>query len=110
MIWICTDPDNFQYRTKLKNGYTFREFNKAEFPELFKELYDGDLEHDHNTIIDSTTWNTPEYWVQMYLRNNQFSLKEMMETVESYGYTLDDLAKMDAGDELLYEFLFEQNV
>lgn len=108
MVWICTDPDTFQYRANTPNAIVFKQFNVEEFPELFKELYDGDLEYDHKTIVESTMWRDYKYWKTSSYKP-LYTLKEMEEVANAYGYTLTQLANMEDGNNLLYEFIFEQS-
>lgn len=109
MIWICTDPDNFQYR-KVKGRVTkkhyFKEFNRWHYPELFKEIQDGTLGYNHKTLIHSTIWSQPEYWIT----NNYpvINLKQIKEHIEAYGYSLDELSESKDGEALMWECVFEQ--
>ncbi len=111
MKWTITDPDNYQYMSNGMLSYTFKEFNRTDYPEVFKELADGTLEHTPVTLIGSTIWKDKKYWSEHHYYY-EYTLKELANILDSYGYTLNQLAEMEnnQGDKLLYECIFEHEI
>ena len=54
--WITTDPDNLQFRKV--STFTFKEFNRKEYPELFKK-YVNTSDRDLKPI-----WDIKKYWIE----------------------------------------------
>lgn len=78
--WICTDPDNLQYRKG--NEPFFREFDRNSFPEIFRGLSNNTNPLD--LIGNPIYWDLPQYWIEEYIDLNNVQEEEILNHCSPY--------------------------
>lgn len=99
--WITTDPDNLQFR--LTRGYTFKEFDRVNYPEIF-EIYKGKSDRDLKPI-----WDIEKYWIEETINISSYTFSEILTIITAYYNGLDDLilCYKNNSENIIAECIFE---
>ena len=104
--WITTDSDNLQFMkvANSKTKFTFKEFNRFEYPEEFK------IYKDKHDIDLKPIWNVSECWIELTIDLSEYSFTELLRHVTTYYKGLDVLINQykEDSEKILAECIFEQ--
>ena len=109
--WICTDPDTLQFAKHYEKFSRFKEFDRVNYLETFKALYEN-LTYGKLNIIMPELFNT-NMFIYMPINEKNYKYNDIKDIVSTYGYTLLDNYLLDGyckedSLHLIRECIFEQ--
>lgn len=106
-IWELTDPDNFQYGKKLKEGvYLFKEFDRNN--------YSAGDNYDEKIIFIDSVFDNDVLWIEEQVNISMFTDKDKEEAISGCYSSLDELKRICQNDMeqvnwIVAECLFEES-
>lgn len=102
--WKQTDPDNFQYGRKVREGvYEFREFDRNNY------TFNLDDYPTKEAFIDAV-WDNSEFWEEMTVVMAHYKDDEIENHISAYYDSLEQLKEIygDDWEFIVAECIFEQ--
>ena len=103
-IWKLTDPDNYQYGRKIKNGiYEFKEFDRINY-----EINLND--YPNKEIFIDTVFDNSEFWEEITIVMANYKDEEIKKHISAYYDSIDQIKKIYGSDWewIVAECIFEQ--
>lgn len=114
--WVNTDPDNFQFCQKVAGKvFRFKEFDLSLFnPSISDTMkYLNDRDNMTTEAFVDKYWDDDELWIEQEIDIEQYTLDEIQDILDSYGYEYDgEFVTFQTGDyyeadALVAECIFE---
>lgn len=102
--WKLTDPDNFQYGRKIREGvYEFKEFDRNNYAINLDDYPTEDIFID--TIFDHS-----EFWEEMTIVMSQYTEEQIQKHISAYYKDVDEVKEIygDDWEWIVAECIFEQ--